>query len=361
MTWLTWLTIALLVATFAALTGIKPNDSRPVAHTRLMGMARLVLVAAVLIVVAIALAGCDSPRSTTDEPARAGTAEQSKGAPARTGYANVSGARFYYQIYGDLNSQQTPLLVLHGSYMSSDAMAPLIRPFIGSRPVIALDARGHGRTGDLPGGITYEQMADDAVGVLGDLNVRSADVLGYSMGAVTAIKMAVRHPDNVGKQIILSGTYSRDGWYPEVIDALAHATPEAFAGSPLQAEYKRMSPTPNAFSGLVSELRTLDATNYDSADDAVRRIDGKTMIIVGDADGVELEHAIKLFRLRGGGDKKVAVQGFMTDAPRARLAILPGTSHVGIMANADLIAQVAIPFLDDRKPTTPPGFFPEGN
>ena len=49
-TWLTWLIVALLVATFAALTGIKPNESRPVAHTRLMGVARIVLVVAVLIV-----------------------------------------------------------------------------------------------------------------------------------------------------------------------------------------------------------------------------------------------------------------------------------------------------------------------
>jgi hypothetical protein len=49
-TWLTWLLIALLVATFAALTGVKPKESRPVAHTQLMGVARVVLVVAVLIV-----------------------------------------------------------------------------------------------------------------------------------------------------------------------------------------------------------------------------------------------------------------------------------------------------------------------
>ena len=52
MTWLTWLMVALLIATFAALTGIKPKHSRPVAHTRLMGTARFVLVAAVLMVAA---------------------------------------------------------------------------------------------------------------------------------------------------------------------------------------------------------------------------------------------------------------------------------------------------------------------
>ena len=55
MTWLTWLTIALLVATFAALTGVKPKETRPVAHTRLMGVARVVLVVALLIVAYMAL------------------------------------------------------------------------------------------------------------------------------------------------------------------------------------------------------------------------------------------------------------------------------------------------------------------
>ena len=55
MTWLTWLLIALLVSTFAALTGIKPKGSRPVAHTRLMGVARFVLVVILLIIAYMAL------------------------------------------------------------------------------------------------------------------------------------------------------------------------------------------------------------------------------------------------------------------------------------------------------------------
>jgi len=54
MTWLTWLMVALLVAAFAALTGIKPQGSRPVAHTRLMGVARFVLIVAAMIVAYVA-------------------------------------------------------------------------------------------------------------------------------------------------------------------------------------------------------------------------------------------------------------------------------------------------------------------
>jgi pimeloyl-ACP methyl ester carboxylesterase len=279
--------------------------------------------------------------------------------PSRSGYVSLNDSRFHYQISVDLESGKTPLLVLHGSYMSADSMAPIVRAFSSSRPVIALDARGHGRTGDLPGPITYPQMADDSAGVLDALKVRSADVLGYSMGGITAIAMAIRHPDKTGKQVILSGASRRDGFYPEVNEALQHATPAAFSGTPFESEYKRLSPTPDAFPVLVNKLRDLDISAYDMDNDAVRKILGKTMIIAGDADGVTLEHAIELFKLRGGVDKMVAVQGFMTEAPRARLAILPGTTHVGIMANAVLIAQLAVPFLDDEKPATPPGFFKE--
>ena len=54
MTWLTWLIIAVIVASFAALTGMKPKGSRPVAHTRLMGVARFVLVMIMLMLAYIA-------------------------------------------------------------------------------------------------------------------------------------------------------------------------------------------------------------------------------------------------------------------------------------------------------------------
>jgi len=49
MSWLTWLVIALLIATLAALTGIKPRGTRHIADTRLMGTARLVLLAVAII------------------------------------------------------------------------------------------------------------------------------------------------------------------------------------------------------------------------------------------------------------------------------------------------------------------------
>ena len=54
MTWLAWLTIAVIIAAVAAVSGMQPAGSRTVASTRLMGIARLVLVVIVIVFVYLA-------------------------------------------------------------------------------------------------------------------------------------------------------------------------------------------------------------------------------------------------------------------------------------------------------------------
>ena len=54
MTWLGWLAIAVIIVGIAAVTGIKPKDTRHVAGTRMMGVARVALFIIVLIVAYLA-------------------------------------------------------------------------------------------------------------------------------------------------------------------------------------------------------------------------------------------------------------------------------------------------------------------
>jgi pimeloyl-ACP methyl ester carboxylesterase len=278
-------------------------------------------------------------------------------AATRTGSAPVEGVRIAYQIDGDLASGKTPLLVLHGSLMSAEAMAPMIEPFVASRPVVAIDARGHGRTGDVPGPITYERMADDAAAVLRTLGVKRADVLGYSMGATTAIILAVRHPDLIDKQVIVSGVSERGGWVPQAQASFEKWNAKMFAGTPIESAYKHSSATPDAFPAVIDKLRALETANYDVSPQDLRAIAGKTMIVAGDYDGLQLGHALQLFKARGGSNEEVATKGFLSKSPQARLAVLPATSHIGMSNEGKLLAQLVIPFLDDRVPSPPRGFF----
>ncbi|HUP59166.1 MAG TPA: hypothetical protein VNA69_01970 [Thermoanaerobaculia bacterium] len=54
MNWLVWLGLAVVIAAIAAVTGIKPKGTRPVAHTRMMGVGRIALFAIVAILVFLA-------------------------------------------------------------------------------------------------------------------------------------------------------------------------------------------------------------------------------------------------------------------------------------------------------------------
>ena len=55
MNWLTLLGIAVVVVAIAAVTGIKPRGTRPVAHSRMMGMARIALAIFVIIIIYLAV------------------------------------------------------------------------------------------------------------------------------------------------------------------------------------------------------------------------------------------------------------------------------------------------------------------
>jgi pimeloyl-ACP methyl ester carboxylesterase len=129
-------------------------------------------------------------------------------------------------------------------------------------------------------------------------------------------------------------------------------TPELFAGTPIEEAYVRNAPNPGDFPKLVEKLKQLDTTEFAWPDDEIRRIAAPTMIVLGDSDGVRLEHAVKLFSLLGGG-----VMGDLQGMPKSQLAVLPGTSHFmppgfGLLDRADWLLELLPPFLDAASSAT---------
>ena len=255
----------------------------------------------------------------------------------QTGYAPVNGLNVYYELHGS----GRPLLVLHGAFMTIALMGELIPRLSRTRQVIAVEFQGHGHTGDCDRPLSYEQLADDAAALLRHLGASPADVYGYSLGGGVALQLALRHPGSVRKLVTVSASTSSAGAYPEVWSAIAQIKPELFDGTPWRQAYDRVAPDPAAFPRLVAKLKQLDLTPFEWPADAVEAIAAPTLIVIGDSDGTRPEHAVELFRLRGGG-----VFGDIVGMPSAQLAILPGTSHVGMLERADWLVPMVAAFLD---------------
>lgn len=57
MSWIFWLGLAVVIGAVAALTGLKPKGSKPVSNTRLMGVARFIMIVMVLVFLYLAYRG----------------------------------------------------------------------------------------------------------------------------------------------------------------------------------------------------------------------------------------------------------------------------------------------------------------
>jgi pimeloyl-ACP methyl ester carboxylesterase len=274
--------------------------------------------------------------------------------PSRNGHLPINGLSLYHDVYGELaKSKTSPLLLIPGQFMATDSMKSWVSAFAGKRAVIVFDQQGHGRTPDTSRKMSYEQFADDAAALLRALKVERADVMGYSQGGGVALQLALRHPTLVNKLVSLSATYRKDGWYPSVLEGIEGLSATAFAGTPVEKAFKEHTPDATAFDVYLEKMKVLSIDDQNISDAQMRSISAKTMVIVGDADAVKPEHALAMFKLRGGGDEEAAASGMLQKVPVARLVILAATSHIGILGEPAVLVPMVSAFLDDVPPATP--------
>lgn len=267
--------------------------------------------------------------------------------PVESGYADVNGLKMYYEVYG----KGKPLVLVHGSFMNIPLNWSHIIPLLAKdRKVIVPEMQGHGRTRDIAREFSYEGMADDVSGLLKDLKIDSADILGYSMGGGVAFQVAVRHPGQVRRLVVLSGTYAHDGWWPDAEASFATITADMFEGTPIQTQYDSLGNDPALFPEYVKKVISIDLKPYNWSKD-VKNIKAPIFMAIGDADGVRYEHALELFRAKGGGK-----MGDIHGLPQSRLAIIPGTTHIGMIQRTDWLVPMITDFLDSELDATPPTF-----
>jgi len=272
---------------------------------------------------------------------------------SRGGHLPINGLNLYYEVHGELGGSKPPLLLIPGAFMAADSMPEWVEAFARERAVIVFDQQGHGRTPDTSRAMSYEQFGDDAAELLRALGIERTDVMGYSQGGGVALQLAIRHPSMVNKLVSMSATFRKEGWYPGVLESIAGLTAQDFAGTPVEKAFMEHTPDVTAYKTYLEKMKVLNVDDQNISDEQMRSISAKTMVIVGDADGVTLEHALAMFKLRGGGDEEAAATGVLQKAPDARLVVLPAMSHIGLSGESDLLVPMVSAFLDDAPPKAP--------
>lgn len=254
------------------------------------------------------------------------------------GYAPVNGINMYYEVHGSGD----PVVLLHGAFMTiTNNWDGWISELSKTRKVIAVEMQGHGRTADIARDMTAENFAGDVAALLDYLKIPRADLIGYSMGGGVAMQCAVRHPDKVRKVVVISSPFRRDGVVKEGADALKKLTPELFIGSPIEVEYKKLSPTPDDFPKFIQHLVASGATGRELSADELKATPAPFFFIFGDADGIRLEHVAEMFCLKGGG-----VHGDLGPRSASRLAVLPDATHVTLLQRKAIVVPMINDFLD---------------
>lgn len=170
-------------------------------------------------------------------------------------FAELGDITIYFEVHGSGD----PILMLHGGFSNSEIWEYQIPVLAEKYQVIAMDSRGHGRSTDAEGPITYELLTSDAVALLDCLGIKRAHVVGWSDGGVAGLHMGIRYPEHLNKLVTIGATAQGPGSLYDLFDVM-------FINQPLfdfmmdllfRSDYERLNPDPEhwlAFRDKIFEL-----------------------------------------------------------------------------------------------------------
>lgn len=247
-------------------------------------------------------------------------------------HAKVNGLEMYYEIHGADHDDRPPLVLLHGGVLTVDLTFAAVLPDLAAdRRVVAPELQGHGHTADSDRELTVPDLASDVVALLDELGIRQADFLGFSLGGLVALEIAVRHPERVGRLSLAAAMYTQDGVHDDV-RIPDYSSPRL----PTQADFQQMAdayaavaPHPEHFQGFLAKVSAAAHAPLPWTADDLRGLRAPTLLVVGDSDFVRVEHAAEMQRL----------------IPEAQLAVLPATTHMALMRRTSVLLPLLGKFL----------------
>jgi pimeloyl-ACP methyl ester carboxylesterase len=244
-------------------------------------------------------------------------------------YVDLDGVSTYYEVTGT----GEPVILLHGGLCPAETWDGQTAALAEQYRVYVPERFGHGRTPDIEGPITYENMARHTIAFMEALDIGSAHLAGWSDGAVVAVLVSLRRPKLVRKLVWIDQYVTLADAPPGLVPFLASMSVDT-APEPFVELYGAVSPDgPDHFSVVLDKLRTLwtGATGVDVAD--FEHVVASTLLLAADDGGMTLEHLAAIRR----------------SLPDAQVAVVPGTSHALLMEKPNLLNQLLLDFLADEQ------------
>lgn len=228
----------------------------------------------------------------------------------KTSTLNVPGAVLHYDVRS-AGASRHPVLLLIGSPMCADGFTTLAGHFT-DRTVVTYDPRSSGRGKRTDGALqtTPDEHADDLHRLISELDAGPVDIFASSGGAVNALALVAKHPEQVWTLVAheppafrelpdsaavlavcadIHETYQRSGFGPAMAKFIAIVSQQG----PIGPEYAdRPAPDPAAF-GLPAEddgsrddpllgQSMLTCPGYEHDFDALRAASTRVVVGVGD-------------------------------------------------------------------------------
>ena len=253
----------------------------------------------------------------------------------------VNDLTIYYETFG----AGEPLVLLHGGTATGRMWEKFVPTFSKRFKVIAPDSRGHGKTSNPSGKLSFRLMADDTASLIHALGLERASICGYSDGGQTALEFGMHYPKLASKLVII-GAHNRlqDGDIaslrdmgiesPGVVDVqkFEKAAPEIVS----RVREFSAGHGPEYWKTFVREISRMWLARLNYTLEDYRKIVAPTLILAGDRDpDVSLEDALEMYRL----------------IPKAEIAILPGADHYFPWPKAQLFTSIVLDFLHPQNDT----------
>ncbi len=253
----------------------------------------------------------------------------------------VGGIDIHYEVHGS----GEPLVMLHGGGTPSEFFGAPLQAMAAKRKVIAVHLQGHGLSGDDDAPWTHAKFGTQVLAVMKREGLERADIIGYSLGASTALRLAIDHPEKVARLVVVSAAISSEDYHPEVSAAFKQlpANAPGIAANIAPTPMGKLYPDRD-WQKTFTKLGHFTQTVFDwRAEVAALKV--PTLWVYADADMMPPAAAISGYVLQGGGQRDAGMDGKGRTANR--LAILPGRTHYDLI-HAPLLAPAVVDFLESR-------------